>query len=54
MQLDGAAIGRAQLRIAGGMSDGDREHGHQTEPATAAERRFRLVVEAAPSAMVMG
>ena len=27
--------------------------GHQTEQALAAEQRFRLVVEAAPSAMVM-
>jgi two-component system, LuxR family, sensor kinase FixL len=35
------------------MGDGDRECGQQTEQATAAERRFRLVVEAAPSAMVM-
>lgn len=31
----------------------DAGHGYQAEQAIAAERRFRLVVEAAPSAMVM-
>jgi two-component system, LuxR family, sensor kinase FixL len=35
------------------MGDRGRERGRHTEPAIAAERRFRLVVEAAPSAMVM-
>src|SRR5690349_21233204 len=32
---------------------GSLERGCQTEPVLAAEQRFRLVVEAAPSAMVM-
>jgi two-component system sensor kinase FixL len=35
------------------MGDRGRERGRHTEPAIAVERRFRLVVEAAPSAMVM-
>lgn len=35
------------------MRDGGREGGQQTGQSIAAERRFRLVVEAAPSGMVM-